>query len=162
MKSRKKFKLSKISTSRLNTVSKYLQITTERALNCSPVDFSIPWMGGKRTPDEQNKLYRDGNSKCDGYINLSYHEITDSEGLAQALDIVPYINGFGISYEAMGRFGIIGMLMLEAWEELQKEGKIPTDKYLHWGGLWSHKNAIDLGWDSAHYEIRDYEQIEKV
>jgi hypothetical protein len=54
------------------------------------------------------------------------------------------------------------MLMLEGWQELQDEGEIPKDLFLHWGGLWSHKDPLRLGWDLAHYEIRDYEQIERV
>ncbi len=90
---------------------------------------------------------------------ISFHQIKDENGEGQALDLVPYIKGVGFSYKAFGRFGIIGSLMLEAWEELQEEGKIPKDLFLHWGGLWKSRDGIKLGWDLAHFEIRKYEQL---
>lgn len=151
-----KFNFGKSSQERLSTVSNYLQLTAARVLQCSPVDFAIPWMGGLREFSEQKEIFDMGNSKCDGAINISYHQATDAEGKGLALDVAPYASG--ISYEAYGRFGIIGMLMLQAWEDLQGEGLIPKNLYIHWGGLWSHKDPKDIGWDPAHYEIRDYEQ----
>lgn len=162
MKQRNKFKFGKSSTKRKNTVSVYLQMCAEKSIECSPIDFGIPWMGGLRLDTEQNYIYKQGNSKCDGFKNISYHQKTDSKGNGKALDLVPYIDGLGFSYEAYGHFGIIGMLMLESWEELQEEGKIPKDLYLHWGGLWSHSDPLKLGWDMAHFEIRSYKQVEKI
>jgi len=131
-------------------------------MECSPVDFGVPDHGGKRTAPEQKGIYKLGYSKADGYRSLSYHQVLDDFGRGQALDLVPYIKGVGYCYDAPGRFGIIGMLMLEAWEELQDEGLIPKTLYLHWGGLWSHKDPKKLGWDMAHYEIRNYPQIGKL
>lgn len=161
MKKRNKYNYGKSSERRLSGVSEYLQMTARRALLCSPVDFGVPWMGGVREDKEQHEIFIEGHSRCDGYKKKSFHQ-KKVNGKGQALDLVPYVVGIGFSYEAAGRFGIIGALMLEAWEELQEEGKIPKYLFLHWGGLWSHKNPVSLGWDLAHYEIRDYQQKELV
>ena len=92
-------------------------------------------------------------------IRKSFHQIKDEKGKGQALDLVPYISGIGLTYEHVGRFVFIGSLMLEAWEELQEEGfDFLKILYLHWGGFWTPKNKGDFGWDLAHFEIRDYEQ----
>ena len=53
MKVRNKYKFGKTSTGRKDTTSKYLQITANRALKCSPIDFGVPWMGGRRSILEQ-------------------------------------------------------------------------------------------------------------
>lgn len=162
MKIRDKFKFGKSSEARKQTVSMYLQMTVDKTLRCSPIDISVPWMGGLRLAKEQNDIFKEGNSRCDGYEKLSYHQKTDDKGKGLAIDLAPYIKGLGIRYDAPARSGIIGMLMLEAWEELQDDGLIPKDLYLHWGGLWSHKDKKKIGWDMWHFEIRDYPQKELI
>lgn len=162
MKTRNKYFYGNLSKSRMHMVSDYLKLCANKALICSPIDFGVPDNGGFRTEITQNEIFKKHWSKCDGYKNKSFHQQTDSSGKGQALDLVPYISGIGFSYEATGRFGIIGMLMLEAWEELQDEGSIPKDLHLHWGGLWTNKDPKRLGWDLAHFEIRDYPQIERL
>lgn len=162
MKIRDKYKFGKTSNLRRKDVSNYLILCSDRALMCSPVDFGVPKYGGKRDEKIQFEIFCRKWTKCDGKLKLSYHQKTDENGRGLALDLVPYIKGVGFSYEATGRFGIIGMLMLESWEELQDEGLIPKDLYLHWGGFWSHSDPKTLGWDLAHFEIRTYPQIEKV
>ena len=162
MKVRDKYDFGRTSTVRKRSVSKYLQLTAEKAIKSSPVDFGVPWMGGKRIAEEQKDIFNKGYSKADGYEKLSYHQILDETGHGMAIDLVPYIPGEGFAYDAVGRFAIIGMLMLEAWEELQDEGKIPKDLYLHWGGFWRNRDPKSLGWDLAHYEIRDTPQVERL
>lgn len=159
MKARNLFEFGSTSEERRKDVSDNLIITSDRSLICSPIDFGVPMYGGKRTAPEQNSIYVQGYSKCDGYNKLSKHQEENDEGKGLALDLVPYIPGKGFRYDAYGRFGIIGMLMLEAWEELQEVGEIPKDKYLHWGGFWKSRDGIKLGWDLAHFEERDYPQI---
>jgi len=150
------------STSRLETVSDPLQKSARLTLRCSPVDIAVPWMGGIRTATEQNSIFKEGHSKADGYEVLSYHQKTDSQGKGLALDLVPYIHSVGISYQAYGRFGFIGALMLESWEELKEAGEIDQELHLHWGGLWRNRNPIKLGWDLAHFEIRKLPQISRL
>ena len=164
MKFRNLFNYGNTSKQRRKDVSEYLIATSDRALGCSPIDFGVPLDGGLRIATRQNWLFEKGWSKADGFEKLSFHQKVDDEGKGQALDLVPYIKGLGLDYEAEGRFGMIIMLMLEAWEELQEEGFIPNDLYLHCGGLWGNKNndLSRLGWDLAHYEIRDYEQIQRL
>lgn len=162
MKKRDLFNFGERSNRRRKEVSKYLIDTSNLALQCSPIDFGVPLHGGKRTSEEQNELYKDGYSKADGFKKLSFHQKEDNEGKGLALDLVPYVSGKGFSYKAEGRFAIIACLMLEAFQELQEKGKIPKNLYLHWGGFWSKKNEIGLGWDLPHYEIRDFEQKIKV
>ena len=162
MKVRNKFKFGRSSTSRLETVSEHLQATARKAINCSPVDFGVPYAGGIRTKEVQRAIYDNGYSRADGEKIVSYHQRTDVSGKGLALDLVPYITARGFDYKALGRFGIIGMLMLEAWEELQDAGEIPEGIHLHWGGLWQNRAPRDLGWDMAHFEIRTYPQIERL
>lgn len=162
MRIRDKFNFGRLSNQRRKDVSRYLIMTSNRAIQCSPVDFGVPEDGGGRIDERQNWIFKKGWSKCDGYKKKSFHQKKDEFGEFQALDLVPYISGEGYCYDALGRFGVIGMLMLEAWQELQEEGNIPKDLFLHWGGLWKKKKNKSLGWDLAHYEIRDYEQKEQV
>ena len=162
MKIRNKYSFGNTSELRRKDVSRYLIRCSDRALKCSPIDFGVPMDGGLRTAERQNMIFEKHWSKCDGYIIKSFHQQTNTEGEGQAIDLVPYIKGEGFSYEATGRFGMIIMLMLEAWEELQAEGLIPENLYLHSGGLWKPKDPKKLGWDLAHYEIREYEQKERV
>ncbi len=162
MRKRDKYKFGSLSKSRRLNVSDYLTIASDRAILCSPVDFGVPQHGGAREDKDQNDIFKKGYSRADGYIKKSYHQTRDLFGKGQALDLVPYIPGAGFDYTAYGRFGVIGMLMLEAWEELQDEGRIPKGLYLHWGGLWKSKDGKKLGWDMAHFEIRNYPQTEKL
>lgn len=162
MKIRNKYKFGKTSNDRRKGVSKYLILASDRALKCSPVDFGVPFRGGLRNAIEQNEIFKEGHSSCDGFKKLSFHQKKDKEGKGKAIDLTPYISGVGFCYECYGRFGIIGMLMLEAWQELKEEGLIPENLFLHWGGLWSHKDPKKLGWDMSHFEIREYEQKELV
>jgi hypothetical protein len=158
MKVRDLFAFGNTSEKRRTGVSRYLIKCSDKALKCSPIDFGVPADGGFRIAKRQNWIFKKGWSRCDGYEVLSNHQLTDENGEGQALDLVPYIKGKGLSYEAFGRFGIIGTLMLEAWEELQEAGEIPKDLFLHWGGFWKSRDGIKLGWDLAHFEIRKYEQ----
>lgn len=122
MKKRNLFQFGDSSEKRKSTVSNYLQMCAEKSIQCSPIDFGVPWMGGLRSNIEQKDIFIEGNSRADGYIKLSFHQKTDNEGKGLALDLAPYVPSYGFSYKAFGHFGIIGMLMLEAWEELQEAG----------------------------------------
>ena len=159
MKTRNLYSYGSTSEERRKDVSEYLIRCSNLALLCSPIDFGVPRYGGLRTAEIQNEIFLEKWSKCDGFEKLSKHQKTDDEGKGLALDLVPYIKKIkGFSYKAEGRLGIIGSLMLQAWDESKKDGWIPANLYLHWGGLWKSKDGIKLGWDLAHFEIRKYEQ----
>ena len=102
------------------------------------VDMSIPQFGGLRTADEQNKLFENKLSKCDGYETKSYHQS------GRAIDVIPYIKGVNPyslpEQEQELLFHKVASCMLEA---AAKEGV-----KLNWGGNW--KTFKDL----PHYETR--------
>ena len=143
----------------INTVHKILQTLAHRIIKVTPYDIGVLKSGGKRTAEEQNAIYLEGNSQKDGYIKLSYHQ----SGLA--IDFVPYIDG-KYTWNNAKAFLTIAKLIFEIWEEMIKE-ELTEGLYLHWGGFWRAKDldqdglleiTDELGWDAAHYELREYPQ----
>lgn len=136
------FVFSKTSLSRRIGVNKKLIEISDRALELSLIDFGIPDHGGVRTKNEQNGLYKDNLSKCDGYDIRSKHQ----DG--KALDIYAYVDGRA-SWEEE-HITVVAAAMLQAANEL---GYV-----LKWGGLWKRKtpifiNGIPYGWDMCHFEL---------
>ena len=132
------FKLGERSKKRLTGVNLLLVDCLEIALSKSKYDMTVPWMGGVRTAAEQNNIFKEGNSKCDGYKVLSYHQS------GNALDVIPVQGGYD-NVKAMNYFA---QLMFDTWNDMQY-----TDEYnLHWGGFWGAK-----GWDKPHFELRKKE-----
>lgn len=110
----------------------------------SKYDMTIPWMGGVRTPEQQNKIFQDGNSKCDGYNILSYHQKEAADnGYGNALDIIPVQGGYD-NRRAMNYFA---RLMMIIWQEMLVEGMV--EGVMVWGGTFGA-----TGWDPPHYELR--------
>jgi len=149
------FNWGKRSVKNINTVNNLLQILSQRLILVTPYDIGVLNSGGKRTAEEQNAIYQAGNSKCDGYKKLSYHQ----SGLA--IDFVPYIDG-KFTWANGKAFLTIAKLTLEIWEDMVLEG-ITEDYHLHWGGFWNAKDLDNdglleisdkLGWDGAHFELR--------
>lgn len=81
------YKLSTRSRSRLDGINPILIAIVEEAIKYSPFDFGIPQSGGLRTSEDQNKLFNQGVSKCDGYNKKSYHQS------GNAFDIYAYVDG---------------------------------------------------------------------
>lgn len=81
------YKLSKTSIERLAGVDGRLVDLMHLAIERTPVDFGIAWMGGLRNATEQHELYLAGRSEKDGYRNKSKHQSGD------AVDIIPYVGG---------------------------------------------------------------------
>jgi peptidoglycan L-alanyl-D-glutamate endopeptidase CwlK len=84
---------SEISKNKLSTCDENLQKVFNEAIKECPIDFSISY--GHRTPEEQNKLFKQGRSVpgrivtyCDGYEKKSKHNYLPS----QAVDIVCFKN----------------------------------------------------------------------
>lgn len=125
------------SISRMEGVDLMLVECATRALKRSKYDMTIPWMGGIRTDREQHDIYKDGNSKCDGYNVKSYHQS------GNALDIIPVDKGYK-NTRAMNHFARI---MMEEWQKMLRSGEV--DKVMIWGGTFGSQ-----GWDKPHYEIR--------
>ena len=81
------FKFSKTSNLRRLGVDCRLIQVSDRALEISVVDFGIPKYGGKRTAEDQYKLFLDGKSRADGTNSLSYHQS------GKALDFYAFVDG---------------------------------------------------------------------
>ena len=81
------FKLSKRSISNMDGVHDDLKRVATRAIEITKIDFGIPGNGGKRSALEQNALYKEGLSMCDGYKKLSNHQS------GNALDFYAYVDG---------------------------------------------------------------------
>jgi peptidoglycan L-alanyl-D-glutamate endopeptidase CwlK len=72
------FKLSERSLERAKDVNPKLINLILLAIRRTPIDFGVAWMGGKRTAEEQNQLFKEGYSQCDGYEKLSKHQSGDA------------------------------------------------------------------------------------
>lgn len=132
---------SSSSLERLKTVDERLQMVMKEALRTSPIDFGIPRYGGKRTAQDQNKLYKDGLSKLDGYEKVSYHQS------GKAVDIYVWIHG-GASWNE-------DYLTILAGHILGTAKRLGIE--LHWGGDFDGDWNLDEGdsWDKVHFELRD-------
>ena len=73
------------SESKLSTCHVWLQKILRLALTRSRIDFGIAY--GKRSDEEQYKMYQEGKSQCDGKIKKSKHQVQYPEDLSDAADI---------------------------------------------------------------------------
>lgn len=133
------------SNQRREGVNPLLIECSDRALSESRYDMTIPWMGGVRTAEEQNEIFKAGNSKCDGYDKLSYHQPEASPGpWSDALDVIPVGSNPYAKYRELNHFA---QCMYRVWQKMIEEGR--TEGYiLEWGGLWG-----ESGWDKPHWQI---------
>mgnify|MGYP003134472639 CR=1 FL=1 len=108
------------------------------ALKTSKHDMSIPWMGGLRTPQQQHRIYKTGNSQLDGYERKSYHQT------GNALDVIPVSGGYA-NDKAFRHFA---KCMFTAWQKILHDCPDEVDYILEWGGHW--QNFID----TPHWQIK--------
>ncbi len=129
----KMYKLSKRSMLRLQGVDERLVKVIDLALSISNIDFGIPGDGGLRTAERQKELFDKKKSKCDGYINESYHQT------GKAFDVYAYVDGKA----SWDRYHLtqVAAAILQASAMLGHN--------VEWGGLW--KGFTDM----PHFEIRD-------
>ena len=81
------FVLSEKSKANMCCVDERLIRIAHRAIQITKIDFGIPNTGGIRSEKAQNKLFREGRSKADGYEKRSKHQ----EG--KALDFYAWVHG---------------------------------------------------------------------
>lgn len=128
----KMYKLSSKSKERLEGVDERLIKVIDLALTITNIDFGIPGDGGLRTAERQKELFDKKVSKCDGYINKSYHQT------GKAFDVYAYVNGRA-SWDR-------NHLTQVAAAILQAAGMLGY--VVEWGGLW--KGFTDM----PHFEIK--------
>jgi len=123
-----------------------ITIFTE-AIKNSPIDFGIPESGGVRTQGEQNILFQKGVSKCDGFNDISNHQIPAGDSYGLALDFYAYINGRA-SWNKV-HLAMVASCIITTAKRLNKEGKIDIE--LTWGAEFGSDNFH--GWDMPHIQI---------
>jgi len=136
------FAFSTKSLSRMKGVNPQLIIIFNEAIKNSPIDWGLPRDSGIRTAIRQNELFADGNSKCDGYDNLSNHQS------GNALDFYAYVNGKA-SWEKHHLAMVAGVIMSTA-TRLRKQGKIDIE--LKWGAEFGSNDFN--GYDFPHIEVK--------
>lgn len=127
---------SQSSLTTLKSVNDSLQIIAIKALEICPLDFGIPSTGGLRTEAQQNILFRNGKSKCDGFIRKSKHQS------GEALDFYALINGKA-SWDKY-HLTIVAASLLE----IASREKIS----IKWGGHFK-PYKLNHGWDLPHIEL---------
>lgn len=124
-----RFMLGKRSTDNLRGVHPDLVAVVRRALELSPVDFTV--IEGLRTRERQAELFKQGHTRT---MN-SRHFINDKTGFGHAVDIVP----LPVDWNNPKPFHLVANAMKEAAKEL--------DVKITWGGDW--RTFKDL----PHYQI---------
>lgn len=125
-----------------------IKMTFVEALKVSPIDFGIPSDGGVRTAYRQHEMFIDPRieTKCDGYKNISNHQIRTGDYYGNALDLYAYVNSKA-SWDK-SQLALIAGVILSTNKRLLEEGIISIE--LRWGGEFG-SNTFN-GWDKPHYE----------
>ena len=97
------FKLSERSLSRAEGVNLKLINLILLAIRRTPIDFGVAWMGGLRTEEQQNQLFREGYSQCDGYEKISKHQSGNAIDLNRS--VMPgTASPFKLAYEQIANY----------------------------------------------------------
>jgi hypothetical protein len=126
------YKLSKRSAKHLSGVHTSLIDVVKLALEITNIDFGIPNTGGLRTVEQQQELYRQEKSQCDGVIKKSNHQT------GNAFDVFAYVDGKG-SWD-IDDLNEVATAILAAASQLGVK--------IAWGGHW--KNFVDR----PHFELK--------
>lgn len=129
---KREYYLSSASKRNREGVNEKLIEISDLAIKITLIDFGIPSSGGLRTAEEQNKLYCDGKSKCDGYSKKSNHQSGD------AIDFYAFVDGKASWNE--DHLTLVAVAFLQAASILGYK--------VQWGGFWKFK-------DMPHIELID-------
>lgn len=143
------FKLSKRSLSRMEGVHPELILVFKKAIEVSPIDFGIPGDGGVRTAERQNEMFLDPGiiTHCDGFDEISNHQIAEGEEFGRALDFYAYVRGRA-SWNK-NHLAMVAAVILSTNRRLLMDGEITIK--LKWGGTFG--SFTFEGWDYPHIEI---------
>jgi peptidoglycan L-alanyl-D-glutamate endopeptidase CwlK len=139
------FLFGKSSREKLLTCDPALRAVATRALELSPVDFTIIY--GWRDQATQNALVASGNSKTPW--PTSKHNAVNSQGpCSRAIDFAPVSNG-RIDWKDTHMFALVAGVLFAAAKERGVK--------LRWGGDWdSDGNTTDQKFmDWGHIELLD-------
>jgi peptidoglycan L-alanyl-D-glutamate endopeptidase CwlK len=134
-----KYKLSERSLERAKDVNPKLIDIILLAIRRTPIDFGVAYQGGKRTAEEQNLLFKEGYSKCDGYEILSKHQT------GNAIDLNIFVGSKVVENKEM--LCVIAGVMFACANELNVK--------LRWGLDWDSDGDIrdNTFNDQYHFEI---------
>jgi peptidoglycan L-alanyl-D-glutamate endopeptidase CwlK len=140
----KKFKLGKVSLSRLEGVHPDLVAVVKRAIELTTVDFSV--LEGLRTRARQTELFAQGRTRPGTIVTWtlnSRHFKNPSTSFGHAVDLVPY----PVDWNTPAKFDAIADAMFAAAIEL--------DVAIRWGADWdSDGKRRERGEsDSPHFEL---------
>lgn len=144
----KEFALSQRSRHNLGGVCPQIQLVVSESIKVCPIDFGIPTDGGVRTAKRQHVMYLDPaiETNCDGYDDISNHQIPEGEQFGKAFDFYAYVNGRASWKEH--HLAMIAAVILATAKRLKAEGVIDID--LEWGGTFG-SNTFG-GWDMPHIQ----------
>jgi len=134
-----KYKLSERSLRRMQDINPNLHNVILFAIRRTPIDFGIAWMGGLRTAEEQNQLFKDGYSQCDGYEKLSKHQS------GNAIDLNIFVGSKVIENKEM--LCVVAGVMFSCANELEIK--------IRWGLDWNLNGDIrdNKFNDQYHFEL---------
>jgi len=136
------FHLSDASKRHREGVRSELIEISDLAIQMTLVDFGHGPLSGRRTAEEQHSLYLAGNSRADGFRDLSFHQT------GNALDFYAWVGGRA-SWDPRH-------LAMVAAAHLQAAAILGYP--ISWGGLWLPDNpepaedGTQYGWDCGHIE----------
>lgn len=135
------FKLSARSLERLNGVNPKLIDLLLVAIRRTPIDFGVAFLGGKRTAEEQNQLFKEGYSQRDGYIKLSKHQS------GNAVDLNVFVKSKLVDNKEM--LCVIAGIIFSCASELNID--------IRWGLDWNMDGDIrdNKFNDQYHFEIKE-------
>ncbi|ROM89583.1 M15 family metallopeptidase [Pseudomonas brassicacearum] len=146
-----KFRLSKRSETMLDGVLPKLAEVVRLAIKLTEVDFGVT--AGRRTPEEQHRLYGQGRTESEcrvkgvnsEYAQPNKAKVTwtlDSKHVSgRAVDLVPYV-GKELKWDNDGKLGL--------WPKIAEAMKSASDELkvsIIWGGDWK----VTL--DRPHFEL---------
>jgi peptidoglycan L-alanyl-D-glutamate endopeptidase CwlK len=134
------YRFGKISEERMKGLNINLINILLLAIRRTPIDFGIAWKGGLRTSEEQNELFKQGFSKCDGYTLLSKHQS------GNAVDLNVFVGAKFVENKEM--LCVIAGVMFSSASELNLK--------LRWGLDWNSNGDIrDNSFnDQYHFELK--------
>jgi len=136
------FTLSSRSKRNRDGIDPRLIEISDLAIQITLIDFGHGPYAGLRSDEIQNKLFKEGASKADGYIKRGKHQAA-KDGLGKALDSYAFIDG-----HASWKHEHLAMVACAHFQAASILGY-----KIKWGGLWKSKTNDFYGWDAPHIQL---------
>jgi peptidoglycan L-alanyl-D-glutamate endopeptidase CwlK len=141
------------SEAELATCHPALQKTCRRVIP----HFNFTVLEGNRSKRRQNRLLEEDRTQV-AYPNSKHNAMRVGQeepdfSRSDAVDLAPW----PIDWEDTPRFCVLAGHMMQAFDQLKREGKIPSHLALRWGGDWDADDRTDDNKfdDLPHFEVID-------